>query len=47
MHQLGLRVLKGLLNFSMSLFFTFLCGTNQVKALTLEGTFDIYKKLAR
>ena len=29
----------------MSLVFTFLCVTNHAKALTLEGTFNFYKKL--
>ena len=46
MHQPGLRALKGLFNCSMSLVFTFLCATNQAKALTLEGTFVFHKKLA-
>ena len=46
MHQSGLRVLKGLLNCSMSLVFTFVYVTNYAKALTLEGTFDFHKKLA-
>ena len=45
MHQSGLRALKGLLNCSMSLVFTFLCATNHAKALTLEGTLDLHKKL--
>ena len=46
MHQSGQGALKGLLNCSMSLVFTFLCATNQVKTMTLEGTLDFHKKLA-
>ena len=30
----------------MSLVFTFLCDTNQAKALTFEGAFDFHRKLA-
>ena len=40
------RTLKGLLNCNISLIFTFLWATNQAKALTLEETFEFYKKLA-
>ena len=47
MHQSRLRALKGLLNYNMSLVFTFLYAINQAKTLTLEGTFDFHKKLAR
>ena len=36
----GLRALEGLLNWSMTLVFIFLCATNQAKALTLDETFD-------
>ena len=46
MHQSGQGALKGLLNCSMSLVFTFLCATSQVKTMTLEGTLDFHKKLA-
>ena len=45
MHQSGLRALKGLLNYNMSLVFTLLYATNQAKAMTLEGTLDFHKKL--
>lgn len=31
----------------MSLMFTFLCSTNQEKALTFDGAFDFHKNLAR
>ena len=31
----------------MSLVFTFLCTTNQVKVLTFDEIFDLYKNLAR
>ena len=47
MYQLGLRDLKGLLNYSMSFVFTFLCATNQVEILTLDGTSDFHINLAR
>ena len=45
MHHRGQRDLKGLLNCSLSLVFTFPCITNQVRALTFEGTFDLHKNL--
>ena len=45
MHQLGLKVLKGFLNSSMSLVSIFLSATNQIKVMTLEGTLDFHKKL--
>ena len=40
MHQLGLRTLKGLLNYNMPLVLTFICATNQAKVMTLEKTLD-------
>ena len=45
MHQSGPRTLKGLLNCSMSLVFTFLSVTNHTKALTLDVALDFHKKL--
>lgn len=45
MHQSGLRDLKGLLNYSMSFVFTFLCAINQVKALSLDKTLDFHMNL--
>lgn len=46
-HQLGLRVLQGLLNYNMSLIFTLLCTTSQAKALALDGALNFQIKLAR
>ena len=39
--------MNGLLNCSMSLVFTFLCATNQARALTFERAFDLHKNLVR
>ena len=50
MHNLqmsGLRALRGLLNCSKSLVFTFLCATSQTKALTLKGTWQFHTNLVR
>ena len=47
MHQWGLRDLYGLLTCNILMVFTFLCGTNQAKALNFEGAFDFQTKLAR
>lgn len=47
MHQLGLKDLKGLLNFTMLLVFAFSCIILQTKALTLDNTLDFYKNLFR
>ena len=46
MQQSGLRVLKGLLNWSRSMALTFLLATNQVDALTFDKAFDFQMKLA-
>ena len=45
MHQSKLSALKGLINCNMSLVFTLLYDTNQVKALILNGTLDFHKNL--
>ena len=46
MHQSRLRALNDLLNCSMSLVCTFLCATNQAKAMILEETLDFHKNFA-
>ena len=43
--MLGLRALQDLLNCSMSLVFTFLCATSQVKTFFLDETSDMHKKI--
>ena len=45
MHHWGQRDLSGLLNCNLSLVFTFTCATNQARALTFEGAFELHKNL--